>query len=283
MNHWISMLGALALLAAAPAAAQGGDSLDETAKQLNNPISGVWNIVIQNNYTLFDGDIAGSPRGRWLTNVQPVMPVPLTESWNLIVRPIIPLLSAPIPRPDGGFDRASGLGDISFQAFLSPKPTGGLTWGLAPVFVFPSASDDDLGSEKWSAGPAAVLLSVSKNWVVGGLFAHVQSYAGADDRADVSFTSLQYFVTRMLPNRWQVGLGSPTITANWEADSDDRWTVPIGLGVGKTIRIGKMPFQMAFEASYAVIHPDTFGERWNFRLILKPVVPSLIKRPLLGR
>jgi hypothetical protein len=57
----------------------------------------------------------------------------------------------------------------------------------------------------------------------------------------------------------------------------------IGLGVGKTIRIGKMPFQMSLEASYAVIHPDTFGERWNFRLILKPVVPSLVKKPLLGR
>lgn len=128
-----------------------------------------------------------------------------------------------------------------------------------------------------------VLLCVSRHWVVGGLISHVQSYAGADDRSDVSLTSFRYFATRMLPNRGQAGLGSPTISANWEADSDDRWTVPIGLGVGKTFRIGKMPFQIGFEASHAVIHPHAFGERWNFRLIPKPVVPSRAERPIFGR
>jgi hypothetical protein len=274
---------AVGLLLAVPAAARADADLAETARQLNNPVASVWNIVLQNNYTLLDGDVADSPKGRWLTNVQPVLPVPLTEEWNLISRPIVPLLSAPVPRPDGGFDREGGLGDIAFQAFVSPRSSGGLTWGLGPVLVFPTASDDALGAEKWSAGPGAVLLSVSERWVVGGLLSHVQSYAGAGDRSDVSLTSFQYFATRILPGQWQVGLGSPTITANWEADSDDRWTLPIGLGVGKTFRIGKMPFQMAFEASYAVIHPDTFGERWNFRLILKPVVPALVRKPIFGR
>jgi hypothetical protein len=90
--------------------ADGGLSLEETAKQLNNPISSVWNIVLQNNYTLFKGDISSSHRGRWLTNLQPVMPLPLTPKLNLIARPIVPFLSAPIPRPDGGFDR-EGLFD----------------------------------------------------------------------------------------------------------------------------------------------------------------------------
>jgi hypothetical protein len=271
-----------------PATAQDGTadsglSLEETAKQLNNPISSVWNIVVQNNYTLFKGDISSSHRGRWLTNLQPVMPLPLTPKLNLIARPIVPFVSAPVPRPDGGFDREGGLGDIAFQAFLSPSSSRGFTWGVGPLFQFPSATDDALGSEKWSAGPALVGLNVSKNWVIGGLVTHAQSFAGDDDRDDVSVTSFQYFATRILPNQWQVGLGSPTITANWEADSDDRWTLPIGLGVGKTIRIGKMPFQMSFETSYAVVHPDTFGERWNFRLILKPVLPALIREPIFGR
>jgi hypothetical protein len=81
------------------------------------------------------------------------MPAPLTENWNLIARPIIPLVSAPVPRSDRSFDREGGLGDIAFQAFVSPRPKGGLTW------------------------------------VVGGLLSHVQSYAGADDRSDVSLTA----------------------------------------------------------------------------------------------
>jgi hypothetical protein len=28
--------------------------------------------------------------------------------------------------------------------------------GLAPSFIFPTASKDELGQEKWQAGPAAV-------------------------------------------------------------------------------------------------------------------------------
>jgi len=263
--------------------ADGGRALEETAKQLNNPISSVWNIVVQNNYTLLKGDISSSYRGRWLTNFQPVMPVPLTEQWNLIARPIVPLVSAPVPRADGSFGREGGLGDIAFQALFSPNASGSFTWGVGPLLQFPTASEDEIGSEKWSAGPALVGLNVSKKWVIGGLLTHAESFAGDDDRDGVSVTSLQYFATRMLPKGWQVGLGSPTISYNWEARSGDRWTVPVGLGVGRTVRIGKMPFQVSFEASYAAIHPETFGERWNFRMILKPVIPALIKKPIFGR
>ena len=271
--------------AAQPAttAASEEDSLEETARQLNNPVAAVWNIVIQNNYTLLDGDITKDARGRWLTNVQPVLPIPLTDRLNLIARPIFPLLSAPVPEP-GGFDRKGGLGDIAFQAFLSPNSRRGLLWGVGPLFQFPTATDDALGTEQWSAGVAAVGLNVGAKWVYGALFTHTESFDGASDRDDVSISGLQYFVTRLLPNKWQVGTGGPTITANWEADdSDDRWTVPIGVSVGKTFRVGKMPLQVIFETSYAVVHPDTFGERWNFRLLLKPVVPALIQKPIFGR
>jgi hypothetical protein len=44
-----------------------------------------------------------------------------------------------------------------------------------------------------------------------------------------------------------------------------------------------MPVQVNLEASYAVVHPDTFGERWNFRLNVKRVFPALIQKPLFGR
>ena len=105
-------------------AANNEGSLEETARQLNNPVAAVWNIVIQNNYTLLDGDITEGSRGRWLTNVQPVMPIPLTDRLNFIARPIIPLLSAPVPEPVG-FDRKEGMGDIAFQGFFSPNSSSG--------------------------------------------------------------------------------------------------------------------------------------------------------------
>lgn len=83
----------------------GTASVEEVGRQLNNPVSSVWNIVIQNNYSLDKGDISNDYRGQWVTNFQPVLPVPLTEDWNLITRPVIPIVSAPIPQPDGSFDQ----------------------------------------------------------------------------------------------------------------------------------------------------------------------------------
>jgi len=262
--------------------AAASSSLADTAKQLNNPIGGVWNVVLQNNLTLLKGDISSESQVRWVTNFQPVMPVPVTEDWNLITRPIIPFVSAPIPQASGGFDREGGVGDITLQLFASPSASQGFVWGLGPVFQFPSASSDALGSEKWSAGPSLVVLNVGKRWVVGGLLTHVQSFAGNGARDTVSVSSLQYFATLLLPNQWQVGLGTPVISVNWEASEGNQWTVPIGLSVGKTVKLGTMPFQMSFETTYAVVHPEFFGERWNFRLILKPVVPALIRKPIFG-
>ena len=46
--------------------------------------------------------------------------------------------------------------------------------------------------------------------------------------------------------------------------------------------LGRMPFRMSFETTHAVVHPRSFGERWNFRLILEPVVPALIRKPIFG-
>ena len=66
-------------------------------------------------------------------------------------------------------------------------------------------------------GPAAVGLVLTQKWVLGALVQQWWSYAGDDDRRDVSLLNLQYFVYRFLPNRWQVGLGSPVISANWKA------------------------------------------------------------------
>ena len=286
LRNGISTIALAALLFAFPASSQEAStedgSIEETARQLNNPVGTVWNIVFQNNYKLLNGDISSKNRGLWLTNFQPVMPLPVTRNWNLIARPILPILSAPVPLTNGNFDRQTGLGDIAFQAFVSPNKTSGLVWGLGPVLGFTTATDNGLGTDKWTAGPAALALYVSQQWVVGALVTQIWSYAGKSRSDDVSIGTLQYFVTRILPGGWQTGLGTPIITANWEADSDDRWTVPVGPSVGRTFRVGKIPLQVSLEASYAVVHPDTFGERWNFRLVLKPVIPALIKKPLFG-
>jgi hypothetical protein len=78
---------------------------------------------------------------------------------------------------------------------------------------------------------------------------------------------------------WQIGT-APNILIDWKADQDNRFTVPIGLGVGKLIKIGPLPVKLTAEVDYMVIHPDDFGQHWCVRFQIIPVLPALFKDTL---
>ena len=178
------------------------------------------------------------------------------------------------------FEDESGFGDISLITLISPaRLKSRFLWGIGPTFIFPTASKDELGQEKWQAGPSAVGLWMGKDWILGVFPQEWWSFAGNSDRKSTNLTNIQYFIWRMLPGEWQIGM-SPNITMNWEADRDNRFTVPVGLGVGKLVRLGKLPLKIQLQGQYSVIHPDDYGQRWNFQLQLTPVIPNLISGTL---
>ena len=49
-------------------------------------------------------------------------------------------------------------------------------------------------------------------------------------------------------------VSAPIITANMMADSSDRWTVPLGGGVGRIIRVDKLPVNLSLQGFYNVAH-----------------------------
>jgi hypothetical protein len=252
-------------------------SADEIARKLANPVSNIWSLQLQNNMTFLRGSPSHSYRGLWTSNFQPVMPVHLTEDWNLIVRPVFNFTSTPTIDSSGDFDRANGIGQTSLITLLSPrKAETGLIWGVGPTFIFPTTTRDDLSQRKYSIGPAAVALHMSKKWVVGIFPQYWWSVSGTDRRREVSQANIQYFLWRSLGNGWQIGM-SPNITYDRKADGGDAWTVPIGLGVSKVTHFGKLPVKFQLEAQAMVIHPDDFGPRWNIRFAIIPVLPALIK------
>ena len=155
--------------------------------------------------------------------------------------------------------------------FFSPSNPSPLTWGVGPVFLIPTATDDVLGSDKWGAGASAVFLTMPGNWVVGSLFSNVWSFAGSGDQ-DVNLFTWQYFINYNLPDGWYL-TSAPIITANWEADSDNTWTVPFGGGVGKIFRIGKQPMNGQVSAYYNVEKPD-YGPDWQLRVQLQFLFPK---------
>jgi len=114
-------------------------------------------------------------------------------------------------------------------------------------------------------------LAMPGRWVVGSLFSNVWSFAGSGDQ-DVNNFTWQYFINYNMANQWYL-TSAPIITANWEADSGNRWTVPFGGGVGKIFKIGEQPINAQVTAYYNVEKPD-YGADWQLRLQLQFLFPK---------
>jgi hypothetical protein len=204
------------------------------------------------------------------TNIPPVIPFDISEHWNLITRTIVPVIYQDDVFPGAGSQ--FGLGDINLSLFFSPKqPTaGGLTWGAGPVVLLPTATDSLLGGEKWGAGPAAVGLVLKGLWTVGMLANHIWSFAGDDDRPDISNTFMQPFVAYTWPSAWTVSVQSET-SYNWKAD---QWTIPVNVALAKLMKFGKLPVSLQAGVGYWAESPDHGPEGFRFRLQANMVLPK---------
>jgi hypothetical protein len=257
---------ALLILAPTVSAAQEGEAAD-LAKQTQNPVADLISVPFQNNTNF---GIGPHDRIQNVLNIQPVIPFGLSENWNLIARIIAPVIYQPdIFEESGG---SNFLGDINATAFLAPKDSGEIIWGVGPVMLFPTASKEEYGSKKWGLGPSAVVLTMNGPWVVGVLANNIWSVAGDEERGDINQMLVQYFINYNLPDGWVIS-SAPIITANWEADSDSKWTVPFGGGVGKLFRIGKLPINGSLHYYYNAKKPE-FGADWTLRAQIQLLFPK---------
>jgi hypothetical protein len=250
-------------------------SLEEIDRQLNNPLSKTWALTLQDNFGIQQGDLVDGSTWNNLLFFQPLLPVPVSRKLMFSGRPVFPLVTAPnLDFSTGETEgHTTGLGDIQLLTLIGPDKASGWVWGVGATFKFPTASKTVLGQGKYQAGPAAMLLNMGRPWVYGFIFQHWSSFAGDEQSQDTSFTDFQYIIRYMLPKAWSVGAG-PSITYDHEAESGERLTVPIGLGVTKTVRVGKVPTKLRAEVHYSVIRPDSYGEAWNIRLQITPVIKS---------
>jgi hypothetical protein len=239
------------------------------AKAVQNPVASMISLPLQNN---INTGIGPDDKTQNILNIQPVWPLELNDDWNLITRTIIPVVSQPDILTPAGEGCINGLGDTTFTAFISPSDTGDIIWGVGPVFLLPTATDNALGSDKWGAGLSAVVLTMPGRWVIGSLVNNIWSFAGSGDK-DVNSFLWQYFVNYNFDDGWYF-TSAPIITANWEADSDHRWTVPFGGGFGKIFTIGKQPMNAQLSAYKNVITPDDYGADWQFRVQLQFLFPK---------
>jgi len=252
--------------AATAARPSGEHDVGSLAVAAQNPIANMISLPFQNNTNFNAGPFN---RVQDILNIQPVIPMTLNADWNLISRTIVPLVSQPNPIFDSN---TNGIGDITQSLFLSPAHPGALIWGVGPVFTMPSASDPLLGTGKVLLGPTAVLLVTPKPWVIGVLVNNQWSVGGDPNRASVNAFLAQPFVNYNMAGGWFLSY-SPIITANWNAASGQKWTVPIGGGFGRVFKIDDQAYNASFQVYYNLIRPDNAAD-FNVRTSLALLFPK---------
>ena len=269
---------------------EGEYTPEQIAEMINNPLGELWLFFTQNDTYSYGGDVLDKlnkdNRIMNSTLLMPVLPFQLTENWKVVARPVIPINSFDVPSDvhfipgilpeiSVGFERETGLGDIVLMTALGTnemvKPPN--IFGFGTTMMFDTASEDELGTGKNSIGPMAMAMHIDDKWIYGLIAQHWESVWGDSDRNDVSLTDLQYIGRYRLSPDTNIGF-SPNIRYDWEADSGDRWSIPVGLGMDTMISIGPVPAKIGIEFYHYVKQPDPFGAEWQIRFFLAPVLPS---------
>jgi hypothetical protein len=218
----------------------------------------------------WDTGLAANGLGeKWLLNIQPVIPIVLSENWNLISRTILPFEAQSDVVP--GDSHQSGLGDVAQSCFFAPREplAGGWILGAGPELVLPTATDISLGNGKWAVGPTMIALKQTPGaWTIGGLWGHVWSIAGSSSRPELNATSLQPFVSKGLG-------GGVTVGANLEASYDwegSHWVVPMNLSVSKVTKLGKQLVSLGAGVRYYLDAPAG-GPNWGLRVTFTLLYP----------
>ncbi len=268
-----------------PTQGQSGD-LQEINRKLSNPVSDVWALFTEFDLFFSGGNLnqgRDEVGGRML--FQPIMPIPLygegKDEWKLITRPTLPILfSQPVPTGFDQFTHLGGLGDLQLPTLISP-PTGKLIFALGADWLFPTATRTEFGRQQWGVGPSGIIGYGTKEFTTVVLPQYYFGIGGWGDKPKANYMCMLYAFIYHLPGGWDIGT-NPSITYDHTASSGNQWNVPVGLFVGKMLKIGKAPVKLQLGIEYSVVHEKDFGQQAQIKLNIVPVIPSLLRSPVFG-
>jgi hypothetical protein len=302
-QHFAQAKGSTGSASGADPSASGdglsAEEMDQLGEAMANPLSYLWLLFTQNDTIWYDGEIAkrlgedAKAQNTFMLN--PVLSLQLTENWKAIIRPVIPInsfetvggvdVSTTTPGQVTGvnFERETGLGDIVLWTALSNQYKPPYVWGFGPTVMLNTATHNQLGTGKFSAGPMGLAFSITKKWIIGTVAQHWWSFAGEKDfevntnvgpvrvdRPDVNLTDIQPVIRYRLSALTNIGM-APNWRYNWETE---QLSLPIGFGGDTLIKLGPLPVKIGLEAYYYVERDNDFGPRWQIRFLFIPVIPS---------
>ena len=296
------------LMSQVRAAEAQADEAAELAKQLSNPVASLISVPFQANedfhmgptnkgykFTLNIQPVVPISIGKdWNLIVRTILPI--IDQHDIFYRKIAPFPGLPdkilnqIPpalhakaeklarklyedeiKKHPQNRSQDGLGDTTQSFFLSPKEPGpgGIIWGVGPVFLYPTATQDLLGGGKWGIGPTFVALKQTGGWTVGALANQIWSVGGDSDRDNISAMFLQPFISYTTKTHTTLTVNTES-TYNWETS---QWTVPINLMVSQVLKIGKQPVSIQLGGRYYAEGPSGAPD-WGVRLAFTLLFPT---------
>ena len=258
-------------------------SLATINKELTDPVSDTWSITLaQSFFRITPGNGAAD---RWNPRLQflGAFPIGITPGLDLITRPTIGLLDSqphPVRGRPGEVDRTTAFGDIILQQLLVPRRAWIGNWivGVGPTWIFPSGTSEWTSTHKWQVGPAGVLGYLSENWILAGLVQDWRSFAGSGP-VSLHETSLQPIAAYFFPKGWSIAY-SGDLSAVWTSATTDRYTIPIGLQIGKVVPLGSTHVKVSLAGQWMPVHPDHFGQVWNASVVIQVLRPKLVRGTL---
>lgn len=260
-------------------AAAHSDSAAEMAKKLQNPLANIKAVMTDNAIGFNTGDDNGTS---YAFQFQPVYAIDFTEhGFTFIPRAVIPVLGlepgtkTPITGEDGnpipsGSSSAWGLGDSFLQFFFAPHIESNWKWGVGPQLSLPTHTDSALKGPEWGVGIAGVVTGeITTNLSFSGLIGNHWSFDGNYSVATIQ--PLLFYNINAVPGAY-VGYNA-VISADWKADSDNTWTVPLGLSVGRTFDMGGgHGLDLSAGPYWNVVRPDGAAD-WTLRFGINWIFP----------
>jgi hypothetical protein len=252
-------------------------SKDEVSKEAENPVSRQITVPLRFQADFLDG-VEHLTEPTFEVD-QAIVPFRLNDDWSLITRTKLP--TEAMPPKKAGDSWTDGLSNGYTTFFLSPEHGRDFYWGVGPVLYYP-ATNAMLGATKLGSGPSVAFIRKDAGpWLFGLVANNIWTFDGATGSNATNQMLLNPFLSYHFGDGWALS-SSPEMTANWIA-TGNKWTIPLGGGVSKVIRVGELPIKLEVGAYYNAIRPTASQDPWQLQATLTFVFSERQTRPVLRK